>query len=109
MDDSSPDPHAALRPPHAVVLGIDVVGTKMAAGVVGPGGEVYSYVRELTPTDVDGEGLFSFVVALARGALQASRARPTALGIGCRGPMIFSASIVSPLHIPVWQAFPLRA
>src|SRR5690348_3844760 len=105
MDDSGPHPDSALRTLHSAVLGIDVGGTKMAAGVVGPSGEVYSYVRELTPTDVDGEGLFAFVVTLARRALQASRERPMTLGIGCGGPMIFPEGVVSPLHIPAWQAF----
>jgi glucokinase len=32
-----------------------------------------------------------------------------AVGVGCGGPMIYPAGIVSPLFIPAWQSFPLRA
>jgi glucokinase len=94
--------------PHSPVLGIDVGGTKLAAGVVSPTGAVLSYVRRPTPA-TDAEGLLAAIVALAETACQASPQAPTALGIGCGGPMAFPEGIVSPLHIPVWQAFPLRA
>jgi glucokinase len=90
------------------VLGIDVGGTKLAAGVVASDGRVLSYVRESTPPG-DGEELLAAIVALAERARRASAQEPGALGIGCGGPMIFPEGIVSPLHIPVWQAFPLRA
>ena len=92
----------------APVLGIDVGGTKLAAGVVAPDGRVLSYVRAPTPA-ADAEGLLAAIVALAEQARRESDQAPAALGIGCGGPMIFPEGIVSPLHIPVWQAFPLRA
>jgi glucokinase len=93
----------------APVLGIDVGGTKLAAGVVAPDGRVLSYVREATPSGADAEGLFAALLALAEQARRESGAAPAAAGIGCGGPMIFPDGIVSPLHIPAWQAFPLRA
>ena len=92
----------------APVLGIDVGGTKVATGVVSPDGRVLSYVREPTPQGPDAEGLLAFIVALADRARRTSPIAPDALGIGCGGPMIFPEGVVSPLHIPAWQAFPLR-
>jgi glucokinase len=91
------------------VLGIDVGGTKLAAGVVSGDGQVLSYVRDATPSNLDGEGLLDFLLQLARRALDESNSIPTGVGIGCGGPMLFPEGIVSPLHIPAWQDFPLRA
>jgi len=93
----------------AAVLGIDIGGTKVAAGVVGRDGRLRSSVRALTPTDADGEGLFRFVVALAERARREGAQPVDALGVGCGGPMLFPEGVVSPLHIPVWRDFPLRA
>jgi glucokinase len=91
------------------VLGIDIGGTKLAAGVVAPDGDVLSYVREPTPDGADAEALLATVVALAERARRESGAAPAAVGIGCGGPMVFPEGIVSPLHIPAWRDFPLRA
>jgi glucokinase len=91
------------------VLGIDIGGTKIAAGVVGAGGNVLSYMREPTPTGLDAEALLAFTARLAGKARDESSVEPTAIGIGCGGPMVFPDGIVSPLHIPAWRDFPLRA
>ncbi|HET8632021.1 MAG TPA: ROK family protein [Thermomicrobiales bacterium] len=91
------------------VLGIDIGGTKLAAGVVPPDGRVLSYVRAPTPDGADAETLLATVVALAQRARRESGATPVAVGIGCGGPMVFPEGIVSPLHIPAWRDFPLRA
>jgi glucokinase len=101
-------PPSATHHPPSPVLGIDVGGTKLAAGVVASTGQVLSYVRRPTPA-ADAEGLLAALVALAEEARQASPQAPTAIGIGCGGPMIFPEGIVTPLHSPAWQAFPLRA
>lgn len=93
----------------STVLGIDIGGTKFAVGVVDSAGRVLSYVREATPTDLDAEGLLTFTLRLASNALNESSASPAAVGIGCGGPMVFPEGRVSPLHIPAWQDFPLRA
>ncbi|HUS16262.1 MAG TPA: ROK family protein [Chloroflexia bacterium] len=97
---------AALPP---AVLGIDIGGTKIAVGVVESGGRVLSVVRAPTPATQDAEELLAFIAVLAEQARHESPQAPTALGIGCGGPMIFPEGVVSPLHIPAWQAFPLRA
>jgi glucokinase len=91
------------------VLGIDIGGTKLAAGVVDAAGRVRSYHRAPTPADLDAEGLLAAVVALAVRARAASAEAPARLGVGCGGPLVLPAGLVSPMHLPAWQAFPLRA
>jgi glucokinase len=90
------------------VLGIDIGGTKLAAGVVSRAGRVLSYLRQPTPHDADAEGLLAAVVALAERARGDAAVRVDAAGIGCGGPLLYPEGIVSPLHIPAWRGFPLR-
>jgi glucokinase len=94
---------------HRAVLGIDVGGTKIAAGVVDAEGSALSYLREPTPRGLDAQALLAFTANLAARAREESGVEPTALGIGCGGPMVFPEGVVSPLHIPAWRDFPLRA
>ena len=90
------------------ILGIDIGGTKTAAGIVVADGRVLSYVREATPQGVDAGRLLAFVVGVARRACVAAGTTPVAVGVGCGGPMRYPEGIVSPLHIPAWRGFPLR-
>lgn len=92
---------------HSLILGIDIGGTKTAAGVVSSGGTVVSFQVEPTPRDVDAE-LFDFVVALAEHVLAGYGDKAVAVGVGCGGPMAYPDGVVSPLFIPAWRAFPLR-
>ena len=90
------------------VLALDIGGTKIAAGIVDPGGRVLASSRIETPTKVDGEGLWSTVASIVRGYM-AGQAEPiTGVGVGCGGPMRWPAGVVSPLNIPAWRSFPLR-
>ena len=41
--------------------------------------------------------------------VMAAAAGIAGMGVGCGGPMIYPDGIVSPLFIPAWQSFPLRA
>lgn len=90
------------------ILGIDIGGTKTAAGVVAGDGRALSYVREATPRGGGAGELLNFAVWVARRAWEASGATPVAMGVGCGGPMRYPEGIVSPLHIPAWREFPLR-
>src|SRR5690242_2068556 len=109
------DADGARRPPDTVlddsslILGIDIGGTKTAAGVVALDGRALSFLVEPTPRDADADTLFAFVVSLAERACDGFRDCVVAVGVGCGGPMIYPDGIVSPLFIPVWQSFPLRA
>src|SRR5690348_1222688 len=94
---------------NSLILGIDIGGTKTAAGVVALDGRALSFCVEPTPRDADADTLFAFVVSLAKLACDDFRDYVVAAGVGCGGPMIYPDGIVSPLFIPAWQSFPLRA
>src|SRR5690242_8267879 len=87
---------------HSLLLGIDIGGTKTAAGVVAADGRALSFCVEPTPRDADAATLFAFVVALAERACGGYMDRVVAAGVGCGGPMIYPDGIVSPLFIPGW-------
>lgn len=92
-------------------LGIDVGGTKLAAGVVAADGTLLSFVTGPTQPNDEAEGLFQTLVALGRRAIAAAGLEPGdlhAIGVGSGGPMRWPEGVVSPLNIPGWRAFPLR-
>ncbi|MDQ6874343.1 MAG: ROK family protein [Actinomycetota bacterium] len=92
-------------------LGLDIGGTKIAAGVVDASGEVRGYDRQ--PSEADGpEGVWSAVVravSQATHGAQTDLVRIAGVGVGCGGPMLWPAGIVSPLNLAGWRDFPLRA
>jgi glucokinase len=92
-------------------LGVDVGGTKLAAAVVEPGGRLITWAQVPTPRDLDSEQLWRTLDALLDRVLEAagSPARLAGVGAGCGGPMKWPAGVVSPLYIPAWRSFPLRA
>jgi glucokinase len=91
-------------------LAVDIGGTKLAAALVEPGGRLAAYTRTETPGDLDAEGLWRTLVALVDKML-ADHGSPAlaGVGVGCGGPMTWPAAEVSPLNIPSWRGFPLRA
>ena len=97
------------------MLAIDIGGTKLAAGIVAPDGEVLKSERAPTPQGpgADAEVLWAALdtlvsVVLAGGPGSEGPGDPGGVGIGCGGPMIWPDGIVSPLNIPGWRDFPLR-
>ncbi|QGG95559.1 ROK family protein [Actinomarinicola tropica] len=89
------------------VLAIDIGGTKMDVGLVDLDGRVLR--REVRPTPAAASA--AELWATLCGALDAvgDVAGAVALGVGCGGPMAPGGVHVSPLNIPGWRAFPLRA
>ena len=92
------------------VLGLDIGGTKIAAGVVDGSGRVHSFL--VAPTEAargpdDGlERLF----ALGRRAIDAAGVdgEVAAVAIGCGGPLDGRRGVlVSPLHLPGWRDVPV--
>jgi len=101
--------HAAVQ---RWTLALDIGGTKLAAGLVSADGQIA--VQDSRPTRGSGtaEALFEDLAALCDGVLARGGVRPeelTGIGVGCGGPMRYPAGIVSPLNIPAWRDFPLRA
>ena len=94
------------------VLALDIGGTKLAAGVVRPDGEILA--SDATPTRATApvDALFGDLVALCDRVLARAGTGPADLqgiGVGCGGPMAYPEGRVSPLNIPAWRDFPLRA
>jgi glucokinase len=87
-------------------LAIDVGGTKIAAGVVTEDGELLRRASAPTATSSDGDSLLDAVVVLADGVRTGNE---VVCGVGCGGPMAPAGEYVSPLNIPAWRDFPLRA
>jgi glucokinase len=94
-------------------LAVDVGGTKLAVGLAEPAGRLITWAQRATPRDLDAERLWRTLDALMTEVLAtAGIAGPGELagvGCGCGGPMEWPAGLVSPLNIPAWRAFPLRA
>jgi glucokinase len=90
-----------------VALAVDVGGTKMAAGLVTAEGDVVTSATSPTLRDVDAETLFSVVLALCDAV--GGDGEVVVCGVGCGGPMTRGGEEVSPLNIPAWRRFPLRA
>jgi glucokinase len=88
------------------VIAVDVGGTKLSAGLVHDNGTLSARVDAPTPHEGDAEVLFGTLIELVD-ALDRSGA--SAVGVGCGGPMDAHGEHVSPLNIPAWRAFPLRA
>jgi len=100
--------------PDAVVLAVDIGGTKMAAGIVTGSGEVRD--RRQIPTaqaDRDGDQQLAALVEMISEVRAASTERgesaPIVCGVGCGGPMTRGGEAVSPMNIPAWRDFPLRS
>jgi glucokinase len=88
------------------LLAVDVGGTKMAAGLVTSAGELIARSVRPTPTSADAEVLLT---TLLEAVDEVRAGDEIACGVGCGGPMAPGGELVSPLNIPGWRRFPLRA
>lgn len=102
-------PAAAFAADH--VLGLDIGGTKLAAGVVTPNGGVLSFL--VTPSrPKDGARLtLDRLYELGREAVAAAGVgRIVAVGIGCGGPLDpYQGILLCPPHLPGWIDVPVVA
>ena len=90
-----------------VTLAVDIGGTKLAAGLVDDDGALRGVRTRPTPRTDDPEALFAELCAVVD--VVAAGARVERCGVGCGGPMARGGVAVSPLNIPAWRGFPLRA
>jgi len=79
----------------------------MAAGLVTAEGELVTSAASPTPRHADAETLFAVVLALVDSV--GGDGEVEVCGVGCGGPMSPGGEEVSPLNIPGWRRFPLRA
>ncbi|MDX6284973.1 MAG: glucokinase [Frankiales bacterium] len=92
------------------VLALDLGGTKLAAAIVDRTGRIDVSDRVPTPPagTVDAEQLWATLTSLIDRVTKDGRT-PVGVGVGCGGPMTWPVGDVSPLNIPAWRDFPLRA
>ncbi|GGV14893.1 sugar kinase [Actinomadura cremea] len=94
------------------VLAIDIGGTKLAAALVDGAGRIVAYDRTPTPNEPgrDAEDLWRALDALLdKVVAEGGGPEIAGVGVGCGGPMTWPEAAVSPLNIPAWRGFPLRA
>jgi glucokinase len=98
---------------HTLVVGVDIGGTKVAAGLVNRNGEIKAQVR--TPMVADreaGEGLAAVVSAIDLLFAHDAKARNLIRGIGicAPGPLDPATGVViNPPNVPCWRNFPLAS
>lgn len=105
-----PDPLQPRRPLTiaGLSLAVDVGGTKMAAALVDREARVLGAHR--VPTPAGGPDVLWTALAGLIGEVTAGATGPVVVcGCGCGGPMSPGGEEVSPLNIPGWRDFPLRA
>jgi glucokinase len=104
-----PERHLGRHYPPGVrhALAVDVGGTKLEAGVVDEDGRLLRRARRPTaPAAGDAESLFGALAALVG---EVAGGDEVVCGVGSGGPMSAGGATVSPLNIPAWRRFPLRA
>lgn len=99
--------------PDSMTIGVDVGGTKVAAGLVNASGEISHKTRVPMVTDQDGAAGFACVKAAIDGILEAvpeARGAVKGIGICAPGPLDPNTGVVlNPPNVPCWRNFPLAA
>lgn len=102
-------PGRALR----FVLGLDIGGTKLAAGVVDRAGRTRSFLVRPTGNGRDPDAVLADLVALGRRAVADSGVaweNVGAVGIGCGGPLDTERGVlVAPPHLAGWRDVPVTS
>src|SRR5262249_55297571 len=92
----------------SLVLGVDIGGTKVAAGLVNDAGKILSQVRLPMAADGSAEDAFASVCRVIDLALQSSAAPAGAIGVSSPGPLDpYSGVILKTPNLPCWRNFPL--
>src|SRR3954469_20774247 len=90
------------------VLGVDIGGTKVAAGLVEPDGSVAFKTRQPMKTSGDDHEAMSAVHSVIRSCMEASASPVEQIGVVAPGPLdIFNGVVVNPPNPPCWVKFPL--
>lgn len=107
------DPTEPMAPPRRppVVLAVDIGGTKFAAGLVTPRGELLDRAVVLVDQNAGPASHFKALAGIVEQQLaEAERhgLRVACIGVGSAGPITHHCETVSPVNIPAWREFPLR-
>jgi glucokinase len=90
------------------VLGVDIGGTKVAAGLVEPDGSIAFKTRQPMKTSGTDHEAMSAVHTVIRACIQASATPVEKIGVVAPGPLdIFTGVVVNPPNLPCWVNFPL--
>lgn len=92
------------------MIGVDVGGTKVAAGLVNERGEILQHVRSHMITSGDAVTGLNCVADAIRQLLRElpERQKPGALGVCAPGPLDpRKGIIINPPNVPCWRNFPL--
>jgi glucokinase len=91
------------------VLGLDIGGTKLAAGVVDADGGVHGFVTAPSEPERGADVGLAQLFELGRRALAASGVDEVdAVGIGCGGPLDPERGVlIAPLHLTGWRDVPV--
>jgi glucokinase len=87
-------------------LAIDIGGTKMAVARVDADGRLTDRRAAPTPGQASAAFMWEVLVDLVD---DVRRDDELVVGVGCGGPMTPGGELVSPLNIPAWRDFPLKA
>jgi len=98
--------------PVGVVIGVDIGGTKVAAGLVDSSGEILRHNRVPMNTESETAALASVTGAIeavsAQASISSANAQILGIGICSPGPLDPRAGVViNPPNLPCWRNFPL--
>src|SRR5690349_3117557 len=98
-----------MSPQNPIYLGVDIGGTKVAAGLVSPTGEVLYKTRvPMSPQGSAEEGLAAVRKAIEETMRANSGANIAAIGICSPGPLDPRTGVViNPPNLPCWRNFRL--
>jgi glucokinase len=113
LDTAAPDGAGAAAAGRGAVLGLDIGGTKLAAGVVTPDGRVLSFTVCETHAEEGPDAGLGRLFELGRSAVAEAGIpweRVGAVGIGAGGPLDARRGVlVAPPHLPGWREVPIVA
>jgi glucokinase len=98
---------------HTFALGVDIGGTKVAAGLVDAEGTILFQTRVARPargSAAEGFGAVQSVIEAVFAARPEARSSLTGIGICAPGPLDpLTGVILNPPNVPCWRNFPLAA
>jgi glucokinase len=102
-----------MTTPGTFALGVDIGGTKVAAGLVNSEGKILFHTRVPMPAHGTAAAGFAAVQSAIEAVFAAhpdSRSRLTGIGICAPGPLDPKTGVIlNPPNVPCWRNFPLAA